>query len=80
MSLGQAFESAEALLTVLALLPVLFLALTLSSNLNNPNLEPTQAITSLVEGLAYAMIPNIEAIFVFGVVIWAFGYFVAIAK
>lgn len=73
MSLGESFGSADDALTLLALIPVLLMTLAFTSNINNPNFEPIEAVNVLLTEFAYAMVPNISGIIVLGLMIWGFG-------
>lgn len=71
MSLGQAFEDADELLTLLALLPVLLGLLVFVNNIDNPNFDGIEALNTLLTNFAYALVPSIGAIIVVGLILWA---------
>lgn len=70
MSLGQAFENADELLTLLALIPVLFGLLVFVNNIGDPNYDAIQAFNNLITNLVYALVPWIEGIIIIWLLIW----------
>lgn len=71
MSLGQAFDDADELLTLIALLPIMLGLLVFTSNINNPNFNGIAAFERLITDFAYALVPSIGAIIVLGLIIFA---------
>lgn len=71
MSLGQAFEDADELLTLIALLPILFGVLVFTSNIGNPNFEALTVAEQLLANLANALVPSIRLIVILGLIIFA---------
>lgn len=71
MSIGQAFEDADGLLTLLALLPVMFGMLVFANNIDNPNFDGIEALNTLLTNLAHALVPSIGAILIVGLTLWA---------
>lgn len=70
MSLGQSFEDADELLTLLALLPVMFGLLVFVNNMDNPNFNGIESLNSLLTNFAHALVPSIGAIIVLGLILW----------
>jgi len=74
MSLGQAFDDADELLTLLALISVLIGLLVFVNNIGNPSYDAIQAFNNLIANFAHALVPNIRAIIVVGIVLWFIRY------
>jgi hypothetical protein len=70
MALGQAFDEADELLTLLAVIPVLLALLVFVNNMGNPNYDAIQAFNRLITSLIHALVPNIGAILALGALIW----------
>jgi hypothetical protein len=70
MSLGQSFEDADELLTLIALLPVMVGLLFFASNMNNPEFNGIETLTTLLTELIHAFVPNIELIIALGLLLW----------
>ena len=71
MSLGQAFGDADEMLTLIALLPIMFGLLIFTNNINNPNFDALTAFEQLLTNFVHALVPNIWAIIVLGLIIFA---------
>jgi hypothetical protein len=71
MSLGQAFDDADELLTLIALLPIMLGLLVFTSNINNPNFNGIAAFERLITDFAHALVPSIGAIMILGLIIFA---------
>ena len=71
MSLGQAFGDADELLTLIALLPIMFGLLIFTNNINNSNFDGLNAFEQLLTNFTHALVPNIGAIIMLGLVIFA---------
>ena len=72
MSLGQAFEDADEILTLSAIIPAMLIVLSLIANLGNQNLDTTVYMNAIVETLVQALIPSIKLIIVLGVVLYIY--------
>jgi hypothetical protein len=70
MPLGQSFEDADELLTLIALLPVMVGLLFFASNMNNPEFNGIETSTTLLTELTHAFVPNIELIIALGLLLW----------
>lgn len=72
MSFGDALGDADEILTLIALIPAIFLVASMIPNLSNPNLDTTAYMTELVNTLVQGLVPNIGLIILLALFLFAY--------
>ncbi|WP_192498361.1 hypothetical protein [Halorussus halophilus] len=71
-SIGESFEAADNILTLLAVIPFCLGIAVASNNIGNPNFDMTGYTTEMLTGLVHSLVPDIGAIVFLGVAIYLF--------